>query len=201
MSASDSATTDQFATYRKLCWNNAVDAFGTSYVFQQRAHKLKTRLQWVNYVGVGVPLIVGSLVLSFGQFSLLPVAITVASIIGIIQVAVNLWSIIGQWVEEHSYAVSSAAANDSLSVRYRELGENPPPELDGLRQRYEQLQVEDTMRRNQDLQHDIKGFEQRMGMRAALRQFQRKCAACKQVPTSMKPSDCGVCGNFKYSGS
>lgn len=142
-----------------------------------------------------------NLVLGFGKFSLLPLAITVATVIGIIQVTVNLWSIIGQWVEEYSYAVSSTAANDSLSVRYRELGQNPPPKLDALRQRYDQLQVEDTMRRDQDLQHDIKDFEKRMGMRAALRQFERPCSACKQVPTSMEPSDCGVCGSFKYTGA
>lgn len=201
MSASSNTGTDQFDSYRKLCWDNAVNAFGTSYVFQQRAHTLKTRLQWVNYVGVAVPVVVGALVLSFGIFSLLAVVITAAGVVGVIQMTVNLWSIIGRWVEEYSYAISSIAANDSLSIRYRELAQNPPSELDALRQMYERLQIEDTMRRDQDLQHDIEDYERRMGMRAALRQFQRKCTACEQVPTSMKPSDCGVCGSFKYSGS
>ncbi|MGH7869941.1 MAG: mobilome CxxCx(11)CxxC protein [Candidatus Dormibacteraceae bacterium] len=201
MSTSGDANNDQIATYRSLCWNNAIDTFGTSYVFQQRARQRKRRLQWINYVGIGAPLLVGSLVLSFGKFNLLPVIIAIAGAIGIAQIALNLWSVIGRWVEDYSYAIISIAANDSLSVRFRELGQNPPPNLDALRERYDRLQVEDTMRRDQDLQHDIKDFEQRMGMHAALRQFQRKCVGCKKVPTSMEPSDCGICGNFKYTDS
>lgn len=199
MSTSNSVSTEQATTYRSLCWDNAIHAFGTAYVFQQRAQRLKTRLQWVNYVGVAVPLLVGSLVLAFGQFELLPVVIAIAGAIGIVQIILNLWAISGRWVEDYSYAIMSIASNDSLSVRYRELGQNPPAKLNDLRGMYDQLRVEDRTRREQDHQHEISDSEHRMGMRAALRQFQRACAGCDKVPTSMEPSDCGICGNFKYT--
>lgn len=188
----------QITNYRSLCWDNAIHAFGTSYIFQHRARQLKTRLQWINYIGIAVPVLVGSLTLSFGQFGLLPVVIAISSAIGVIQVIFNLWSLVNRWVEEYSYAISSTVANDSLSVRYRELGQNPPSKLNDLRQMYERLQLEDRTRREQDHQHGISDNECCMGMRAALRQFQRPCAGCQKVPTSMEPSDCGICGNFKY---
>lgn len=85
-----STSTEQIASYRSLFWDNAIHAFGTSYVFQQRARRLKTRLQRINYVGIAVPVLVGSLVLSFGQFGLLSVVIAISSIIGLFQVTFNL---------------------------------------------------------------------------------------------------------------
>lgn len=200
MSASSVTDTEQqITTYRSQCWDNAIHAFGTSYIFQQRARRLKTRLQWVNYIGIATPVLVGSLALSFGQFDLLPFIITICGAIGVIQMFFNLWSLVSRWVEEHSYAISSTAANDSLSTRYKELGQNPPPRLSDLRQMYERLQLEDRSRRDQDHEHGIGDEERRMGMRAALRQFQRSCAGCQKVPTAMEPSDCGICGNFKHT--
>jgi mobilome CxxCx(11)CxxC protein len=198
MSTTSTTSAEQTTSYRSQCWDNAIHAFGTSYVFQQRARRLKIRLQWINYVGIAVPILAGSLVLSFGQFGPLSIVVTILSAIGVIQVIVNLWSLVGRWVEEHSYTISSIASNDSLSIKYREFGQNPPAKLSDLRQMYERLQVEDRTRREQDHQHGISDSERRMGMRAALRQFQRTCVGCKKVPTSMEPSDCGICGNFKY---
>lgn len=35
-----------------------------------------------------------------------------------------------------------------------------------------------------------------MGMRFALREFQRECVGCKITPLSMEYSECTVCGKF-----
>lgn len=184
---------------RTQSWDRAVHAYATSYIFQRRARVLKKQLQLLAYVGLVVPVTVGGLVLAYGAFSALPVIVAIASAIAIAQVAISLWSIVGGWVESYSYATVSAAANELLSNRFAELGQNPPSKVNELQHRYEKLQIEDDARRDQDHQQGIKEAELRMGMRAALRRFRRKCAGCEEIPTSMKPSDCGVCGSFKYS--
>jgi mobilome CxxCx(11)CxxC protein len=199
MSTGDSTDGAAVNSYRSQSWDYAVHTFGTAYVFGHRARQLKRKLHWVNYVGIAVPLLVGSLVLALGPFQLLPFIIAVAGLVGGAQVAFNLWSIIGRWVEEYAYALTSVAENDRLCRRFCELGAHPPETLRELKQQYSELQLEDSKRREQDHQHGITDAERRMGMRAALRQFQRPCAGCRAVPTSMEPGDCGVCGNFKYT--
>lgn len=186
--------------YRIRCWDDAVHTFGTAFVFQQRARRRRKQLQWVNYIGVAVPLIIGALVLSFGKFGLLSVAISIAGVIGVVQVAVNLWSLVAGWIEDYSYSLGSASANDSLSVRFRELAENPPSEIQEFRTAYDKLKIEDAARRERDIEKGVTEEEKRMGMRAALRKFQRRCAGCNEVPTDMAPSSCGVCGSFRFSG-
>jgi rRNA maturation endonuclease Nob1 len=43
----------------------------------------------------------------------------------------------------------------------------------------------------------VKDWELRMGMRYALREFQKECVGCSETPTSMEKSNCNVCGKFK----
>ena len=62
--------------------------------------------------------------------------------------------------------------------------------------RNEVLKTENNLRRHIDNQQNVTEKEKRFGMRAALRQYQKQCSACKKVPTTMKPTSCGVCGNF-----
>lgn len=188
------------SSLRRSCWNGALHSYGTSYIFQRRAIQLKKRLQLVNYVGIAVPLVVGALVLSYGAFKALPVIIAVSGAIGVLQVAVNAWAITAGWVDAYSYAIGSVAENDALSLSYQELAENPPA-IDELRRRHERLQHEDGVRRARDSEQGVKESEKRYGMRAALRKYQRPCAACNEVPTSMVATTCDVCGKFKYSES
>jgi mobilome CxxCx(11)CxxC protein len=191
---------EEYDLYRTRCWDDAVHTFATSFVFQQRAQRRHKQLRWVNYVGVAVPLVVGGLVAAFGSFGLLPLALGVAGVIGVGQSAVNLWSLVTSWIEDYSYSTGSASANDSLSVRFGKLAENPPPEIKELREAYDRLKIEDTARRDRDTEKGVTEEEKRMGMRAALRKFRRACAGCDRVPTTMASADCGVCGNFKFSG-
>jgi mobilome CxxCx(11)CxxC protein len=201
MSTHQAATQGETSIIRCQSWDKAIHAFATSYIFQRRARVRKRQLQILTYVGLVVPFTVGGLVLAYGAFNGLALIVTAASAVGVAQAAIALWSIIGGWVEGYSYATTSAAANESLSARFSELGRNPPNNTNELRHKYEKLQIEDNARREQDHRQGIKQAELRVGMRAALRQFQRPCAGCDEVPTSMKPTNCGVCGNFKYSNA
>ena len=190
--------TNEVRAIRTQCWNNALNAYATSYIFQRRAQTLKSRLQLITYIGFAVPMIVGLLVLSYGHFKSFEVIVAVAAAIGIGQAVFSLWSIIGGWVDGYSYAVASIAENSKLANRFTELASNPPEDLSELRVEYEKLEIQDETRQEQDYQQEIKESEKRMGMRAALRKYQRRCAGCNEIPTTMKPTTCGVCGDFRY---
>ncbi|MFE5899876.1 mobilome CxxCx(11)CxxC protein [Streptomyces sp. NPDC056488] len=181
--------------YRRKCWDGALHAFGTARIFEQRASRLKRKTDVLTWVGLVVPLLTGALVGTFGTNKLWGAAITAAAVIAAAQLAISLWSIIKRWPEELAYSAGSLTANDSLANRYRALAEDPPP-LPTLRAQFEKLEIEDAARRDRDNEKGVTAKEQRMGMRAALRKHRRACSACQEVPTTMEPSDCGVCGQF-----
>jgi mobilome CxxCx(11)CxxC protein len=182
---------------RSQCWDEAINTFGTAYVFEERARKLKLRLQLLNFVGLGVPIIVGLTVMTFGTDpKALPFVLTVAGVLGAIQVVVSLWSLIAGWSDAYAYSRTSASENRELSNRFKDLGQNPPTAYDELKTRFDLLQVENRNRSSLDVDQGVTNGERRMGMRAGLRQFKRRCSGCGQVPISMKSSSCDVCGNF-----
>lgn len=182
---------------RSQCWNEAIKTYGTSHIFKQRARRFRIKLQVLSFIGLGVPLAVGIIVLSFGtEPDALPLVLTVAAILGGIQAVVSLWSLVSGWNEAHAYARVSVGANDALSNAFKTLAQNPPASYDELKARFDLLQVESQNRTQLDLDQGVQDPEQRMGMRAGLRQFERRCSGCGKVPTSMESTDCGVCGNF-----
>jgi mobilome CxxCx(11)CxxC protein len=196
--AADTENMDRALATRTECWNAALNSYATSYIFQRRARILKIRLQLITYIGFAVPMTVGLLVLGYGDFKSLAVIVVIAVAIGIAQVAFSLWSIIGGWVDGYSYALTSIAANDLLAAKYTRLASNPPENFRALQSECEKLQAEDDARQEQDYQQGIKEPEKRMGMRAALRKYQRRCVACNEIPNTMRPTNCGVCGDFRY---
>ncbi|MEH0624980.1 mobilome CxxCx(11)CxxC protein [Streptomyces stelliscabiei] len=181
--------------YQGKCRDGALHAFGTARIFEQRANRLKRKTDALTWVGLVVPLLIGALVGTFGRNKLWGLVITIAAVIAAVQLAMSLWSLIKRWPEELAYSSGSVAANDSLATRYTALADDPPV-LATLRVQFEKLEVEDTSRRDRDSEKGVTEKERRMGMRAALRKYQRACAACLVVPTTMEPSTCGVCGQF-----
>ncbi|GAB3507229.1 hypothetical protein GCM10027575_15640 [Phytohabitans suffuscus] len=181
---------------RKDCWANARHAYGTSFIFQRRARRLRRSLHLVSYAGIALPLIVGSVALSFGtEFKFWPILIVVVASLLIGQLAVSLWSAMGGWLEKHAYASESASANDRLARRYEELGRNPPAGAQ-FKIQYDLLGVDDENRRDQDTRQEITAKERRYGMRVALHRFDAVCTTCDEKPKSLKPTDCDTCGNF-----
>ena len=183
---------------RSQCRVDAVHAYATSYIFQRRARTLKKRVQWITYIGFAVPMIVGLIVSAYGHFKSLPIIIAVAAAIGIGQATISLWAIVGGWVDGATYAATSAAANDLFAARYAELASNPPADIRSFWEQYQVLKTEYRARTDQDFQQGVREAEKHMGMRAALRKYQKACAGCGQVPVDMKATKCGVCGDFRY---
>lgn len=184
---------------QRECWDAALHAFGTASIFDRRALVLKRYLRRLSYVGLVVPVVVGSSVMAFNQFDALPLMIIVGGLIGVGQMAVSAWSLTAGWVDKHAYAVSSNVDNKRLSEDYRTLASRPPSSGKTFRERVELLNVANRARKDNDEQQEITSDEKRFGMRSALRNFQRPCGGCHIVPIGMKPSDCDVCGNYQLT--
>jgi mobilome CxxCx(11)CxxC protein len=176
-------------------WEAALHAYGTGHIFQKRAHRLKRRTDLLNMITFAVPVLIGTLVGTFGQNKLWSVVVIVAAVVGAAQVVISLWALVTRWPEDLAYSSASAAANESLSARFASLARDST-KVSPLRTQLEKLSIEDASRRERDNEKGVKDKERRMGMRAALRKFQRTCPACNTVPTTMDSSDCGVCGRF-----
>jgi len=182
---------------KKICLDNALYAFGTAYIFEKRASKYKRIFNILTFLGIVVPASFGGLVLSFGtDFRFKEIIILIISILGLLQLVLSIWSLVAKWDDSLAYAQESLSANYRLSANFKELAENPPDNLKDFEISYRFLKVENDSRNDRDNQQLVSGKEKRMGMRAGLRQFKRVCAVCHQVPVSLKPSDCEVCGNF-----
>jgi mobilome CxxCx(11)CxxC protein len=179
-------------------WNNAVYAFGTADIFERRARVFQRKLQWLGYIGLTGPLLVGLLALGFGVTShsverIIPIAI----VVGIAQALISAWSLVSDWTGNFAYARESATANAELAAKYQQLARSASEfRHTDLCHRFDLLFVEDSARRQRDLGRSITDRERRRGLRAGMRQFERECSACKQVPVSMTPNQCEVCGKF-----
>ena len=182
---------------RQECWNQALRCFGTAFIFEQRANQLRRNLRLLTFLGIVVPVSIGSIILSFGaNISVLPLLLVIAGILSTIQLITSVWSLTAKWDDALAYATKSNSANKNLSLRYRDFGQSPPQDPGMLDLQFQLLQAEYQRQSIEDENQGVTEKEKRKGMRAGLREFQRPCVTCKKTPTSMTPSDCDTCGNF-----
>ena len=184
------------ARFRSDCWNKALESYGTSWIFERRANRLRAQTRSLTFLGIIGPLLLGAIALEFGNVALFPGLLIPAGIIAIVQVVGSLWSLVARWEDSYSYALESMNSNSRLSDEFRDLASNPEAIADQARLKYQILEQEDRLRCSEDTKQGVTEKEKRMGMRSALRQFKRPCAGCGKVPVSMEPTDCPVCGQF-----
>ncbi len=179
------------------CWDRAVDCYGTAQIFLGRAKRYRRNLDAISYLGIAVPALVGGIVLAYGtQASWLPVIVTIASICGLIQLLLSIASVVRSWPTELEYAHESANSNFSLSDELKRLGSTASDPPHNLESNANEVIAKDEARRQQDVKKGVSDKELRKGHRYGLRNFQRKCVACKLVPQDMSPTKCKVCGSF-----
>jgi mobilome CxxCx(11)CxxC protein len=182
---------------RQDCWTQALYAFGTAAIFERRAKILGRSLKGLAFLGIGVPLTIGGVVRSFsGALHYLEFALWIAGMAALAQLILTAWSLINRWQDRHAYALASMVDNYKIAQKYEHLGKNPPDDLTEFKFRQELLNAESSTRDTLDYQQGLSDKERRRGMRVALRQYQRPCAGCHEVPKSLKPTNCHVCGQF-----
>lgn len=182
---------------RQDCADSALKCFGTAYIFERRARPIRTRLQWLAFLGIVGPAALGAVVATFSlSKKALAVSITVAGMIGIGQLVISIWSLVAKWDDSLAYYTESMSANYRVAGEYAKLAKAQslsPQEFD---MRYRLLETESELRAELDQRQHVTDREKRMGMRAGLRQYQRACVGCQQVPRSLESTECDVCGKF-----
>lgn len=106
----------------RTCWDRSLFSFGTGYIFGREAKRLRIASRWITFLGIAVPVFVGSATLSFtldsGAFRTL---IAVASALSIVQLTLSTWALVAGWEHRLAYAQESSADNYRLSDRYERL--------------------------------------------------------------------------------
>jgi len=184
-------------TLRFECWDNAVHSFGTGYIFEKKSFKVLIKMRILQFFGIGVPLSLGGIVIALGgNFSFMNYLLIFVGVIATLQLLGTLWSLIAKWDDLYAYSIESKMNNYRLADKFSFLAKSPPEDINQFKIQYEILKKDDEIRNNFDNKQNISEKEKRMGLRAALRQYQRECICCHKTPVSMRPSDCDVCGNF-----
>jgi mobilome CxxCx(11)CxxC protein len=179
---------------RQQAWNVAVYGYGTAAIFKERIGPLKKRLMWLKFIGLVIPVLVGTLVLTFGQGDYLQPVLIFVGVIGTGQAVFSIWALTSNWEESYAYAKESARHNTRIADQAVEVARDF--HLDGLelKARVGLVVQEHRFRSEQDEVQDVTPAEMRMGLRVGLHQFQRACVTCKEIPNPSAPGKCSTCG-------
>jgi mobilome CxxCx(11)CxxC protein len=178
----------------KDCWDKAIYSYGTGYIFEMRAASARSKLTILQFMGVISPLLVGSVIISFGlSFKYIGYLFTLTGTISTLQLIFSVWALVSKWDDRLAYSLESSSTKYKIANHFESLAKDNGTDFDI---EYRVLLKEDEVRGNSDYKQSISEKEKRKGMRSALRKYQRKCVACQKTPVSMKSSKCDVCGNF-----
>lgn len=177
--------------------DKAFHAFGYSYIYNRRIGWYLKNINALKFLGIIIPLIVGALALSYEfKSQILGVAIKIAIPITIIQLILSTLSIVYKWDDELAYSFEANQDYAHLYEGYSKLYKFSSLNFNELEKQFEVLNTKFNSRETQDMKHKVREKELRIGMRYSLREHKKECAGCKMVPTTMKATDCGVCGKF-----
>lgn len=181
----------------RKCADEALKAHGTAYIFEKRAATVRTRLLILSFLGIAGPASVGAIISTYSlDNETTKIVIGGAGVIAIAQLLFSIWALVSKWDSNLASYIESKSSNYNLSSRFDNLAKDTTLAQHEFDTEFKILEKEAELRRALDHQFDITDKEKRMGMRYGLRQFQRPCAQCNTVPTNMKPTSCGVCGDF-----
>jgi mobilome CxxCx(11)CxxC protein len=179
------------------CTTSAIESYGTGYIFELRAKDVRWKIRWLTFLGIASPVLVGT---TFGAYSLdskfTTFVLALTAVLSIPLAILSVWSLVSKWDDTLSYSLESKSDNYRLSKDFRQLSADPNIDPDKFDRDYAILDVMAKQRKALDERYDFSEEEKRHGMRAGLRQIQYPCAGCKQVPMSLKSTDCPVCGQF-----
>lgn len=177
----------------KECNDNVYYTYGTTRIFEKRASKLKQLRTWITFLGIAVPLIVGSLFLSFGaKSSILPIVSVLSGIVITAQLVMSSWSIVARWDESYESSIDSVRGNTYLYNRWKWLVNSPA----NLQDEYKKIKEDHEKQEFKDLAQAITDGEKRFATHEALMYFKKPCHVCKNIPKSSKPTQCDGCGNY-----
>lgn len=176
-------------------WDKALDSFGYSYIYSKRIRRIDNILKWTKVLGVLLPVLLGGITAAYyTNADVMKIALLFITPLAIAQLALStILIVLGSDGQLSNYSRKSTEFS-LLSSEFEQLAKFPDNDFNVLSKKYDIL-----VERERNLSRDnfeIKDEENRIGMRAGLRNYRRECAGCKETPISMKPTKCDVCGNF-----
>jgi len=190
----------RYEKLRKTCWNRALNSFAFGYIFDKKAQRFGFYVNMLKIFGIVVPSAIGATALGYGlDSSILKYLIVLAIPLTIGQLIFSVFAVANKWDNELAYAYEASQDLNQLYDSFEKLGNLPPKYFEELNKQYDLLNERYKARTQQNSKHNIKEWEQRMGMRYGLREFQKPCIECKVVPTSLESTTCNVCGKFDNS--
>ncbi|OXA93782.1 mobilome CxxCx(11)CxxC protein [Flavobacterium hercynium] len=181
---------------RNECHNNKFHCYGKSYIYGERVNKYERRLRLINFIGLIVPLIFGGYVLTYGNNYIQSLSLYVAGPILLIQLIFSALALVFKWDDELAYSLEATRDHNLLAQDFKTLGQFPPASVDDLTIKYNILNEKLKFRNEQDVKHDLTNKERIKGMRWSLREFNKECIRCHEIPYSMEKSTCAVCGKY-----
>jgi mobilome CxxCx(11)CxxC protein len=192
----DQHTTEQIL--RNTAHDRKFHAFGYSKIFEKRANRYSSRLNWISKIGFLLPGVLGGYALAYGIDEDFKNILYIFVPLSLAQFILSLWASLSKWDDEYSYAIEAGAHHSSLNTRFKNLASFSAPNIEELKASFIMLDAENDHRSQQDGKHNIQEWERRYGMRTALREYQKACVKCKQIAYNHKSTDCDVCGNFSF---
>lgn len=182
---------------RQDCWNDSLHSFGAAYIYSKRSQKIGKFLKANNFLGIVVPILIGGIVTSYKiSPENLNTILLIAAPFSIFQLILSVLSLTYKWDDSYSYYLEAVNDSSGLSNDYKNLAKYPPMKIMEFKAKKELIDVKNNIRVNSNGKYPLTDKEKRKAMRYSLRNFQRKCAGCLEIPTDMKSTDCGVCGKF-----
>lgn len=174
--------------------------FAYGYIFDMKAKRFSKYVTLLKVFGIIVPASIGATALGYGiDSNFLKLILVVAVPLTIGQLMVSIFAVLNKWDEELAYAYEASQDLNLMTDDFKKLGDLPPSGFIELDIEYELLNTRFKARKQQNSKHNIREWENRMGMRYALRQYQKSCVGCDSIPLSMESTNCPVCGNFNKS--
>ncbi|BAL10571.1 hypothetical protein BJA01nite_01900 [Bradyrhizobium japonicum] len=190
---------------RQEAWKQFIDNRGAHEIFKRRAASLNRWMRTRDFLGVSIPVIVAFVATTdwmdkLGRFK--TIALALLAVAGLAQALLSLWSLIARWDEDRAKSIQLMADTSELEVNWRDIGRR---DVAGLEAAYEvaraRQRVVDARLASAELTQD----ELRIGMRAGLRELQKPCVTCNEIPATIDPpkkpkKPCPVCGGERLNG-
>ena len=176
--------------------DRALHCYGTAKVVEKRLRNLNRIDKIAKFLGLILPLSIGSFVVTVGtDTALAPKLLYISGILGAFQLIITLWSLIDNWSGKLEDYMESKIKNMYYTDVFTEIGMRYKEDEAKYANLFNDTKILDNIQQGRDHKINITEKERRFGMRHALFQFRQICAGCKKIPSLGKPIKCDVCGN------
>lgn len=175
------------------------EAFGTAKIFERKKNVLNLPRMLLTFLGIAVPLIVGSVALSFGLDSkIFPILLSILGGVSVLQITTALWSLVSKWDDKYIYYNESQKENTAIYNEAKKAKEDVNADnIEKFKLILRDIKNKAENRERLDLDHNISEEEKRYATRARNLYYRSKCHICEEVPQNMIPGKCDGCGNYR----